>query len=294
MSIEKLSIPMEPTSGAMSALHSENDDPPSTPPLLPVNGHERILPTSHPSAAAAGLVNGTPAKTMPATNGYPKAEPEPPISSHSLGHTAENTAERSMLLELEDGSAYQGYSFGTEKSVSGEMVFQTGMVGYPESITDPSYRGQILVITFPLVGNYGVPPRAARDALLEELPAHFEAAQIHVAALIVASYSGEDFSHHLASSSLGTWLKEQGVPAMHGVDTRVLTKKIREQGSMLGKLLIELPTHSNKHLHPPLDSEEATPQDWQRKYESVEWVDPNRKNLVAAGKVALFVDLIMG
>ncbi len=84
-------------------------------------------------------------------------------------------------LELEDGSSYQGYNFGAKKTIAGELVFQTGMVGYPESVTDPSYRGQILVITFPLVGNYGVPSRETIDELLGDLPAHFESSQIHIA-----------------------------------------------------------------------------------------------------------------
>ncbi|KAI7032497.1 hypothetical protein KC352_g47343, partial [Hortaea werneckii] len=113
------------------------------------------------------------------------------------------------------------------------------MVGYPESITDPSYRGQILVITFPLVGNYGVPSREDRDAVLQDIPAHFEAAEIHIAGLVVASYAGEEYSHYLAKSSLGSWLKEQNVPAVCGVDTRALTKQIRENGSMLGRLLMQ-------------------------------------------------------
>ncbi len=142
-------------------------------------------------------------------------------------------------LELQDGTVFQGYSFGAKKSVAGELVFQTGMVGYPESITDPSYRGQILVMTFPLVGNYGVPSRETMDELLKDLPAHFESSEIHIAGLVTASYSGEEFSHFLATSSLGTWLKEQGVPAMYGVDTRVLTKRIREHGSMLGRMLLQ-------------------------------------------------------
>src|SRR6187551_1235952 len=89
-----------------------------------------------------------------------------------------------MCLELKDGAVFQGYSFGAPKSMAGELVFQTGMVGYPESITDPSYRGQILVITFPLVGNYGVPSREAFDELLGDLPAHFESSQIHIAGLV--------------------------------------------------------------------------------------------------------------
>ncbi|QIW99094.1 hypothetical protein AMS68_004612 [Peltaster fructicola] len=148
-----------------------------------------------------------------------------------------------MALEVKDGDNTlrfcTGISFGAHRSVAGELVFQTGMVGYPESITDPSYRGQILVITFPLVGNYGVPSREEQDPILPSLPAHFEASEIHIAGLIVASYSGEDYSHYLAKSSLGTWLKEQNVPAIYGVDTRALTKRIREKGSMLGRLLMQ-------------------------------------------------------
>ena len=194
---------------------------------------------------------------------------------------------REMLLELEDGVLFHGHSFGAEKSVSGEMVFQTGMVGYPQSITDPSYRGQILVITYPLVGNYGVPSRETRDHLLNDLPAHFEAAEIHVAGLVVASYSGEDFSHHLAASSLGRWMKEQGVPALQGVDTRALTKRIRREGSMLGKMLIEDRPRTNgvvngvtaarKNIKNPFS------QDVRAKFDRIDWSNPNTKNLVADG-----------
>ena len=151
-----------------------------------------------------------------------------------------------MALEVKSGDNAirfcEGISFGAERSVAGELVFQTGMVGYPESITDPSYRGQILVVTFPLVGNYGVPSRETRDPILPDLPAHFEASEIHIAGLVVASYCGEDYSHYLAESSLGTWLKEQNVPAICGVDTRALTKRIREEGSMLGRMLIQTGT----------------------------------------------------
>src|SRR3954468_10502883 len=90
---------------------------------------------------------------------------------------------QNMALELQDGYVCFGHSFGADKSIAGELVFQTGMVGYPESVTDPSYRGQILVITFPLVGNYGVPSRDSKDEF--GLPAHFESSQIHIAGLIV-------------------------------------------------------------------------------------------------------------
>jgi carbamoyl-phosphate synthase/aspartate carbamoyltransferase len=185
--------------------------------------------------------------------------------------------DRLVALELEDGTVYQGYNFGAEKSVAGELVFQTGMVGYPESITDPSYRGQILVITFPLVGNYGVPSREQIDDLLK-LPTYFESNQIHVAALVVATYAGEDFSHFLATSSLGQWLKEEGVPAMHGVDTRALTKRIRQKGSMLGRMLLQKAGEANGV------ASGVQGKDWKSHFEQVEWVDPNKKNLVAEGE----------
>ncbi|KAL2840866.1 hypothetical protein BJY01DRAFT_15462 [Aspergillus pseudoustus] len=192
-----------------------------------------------------------------------------PASSRIDGSTG-----RLCALELEDGTVYQGYNFGAEKSVAGELVFQTGMVGYPESITDPSYRGQILVITFPLVGNYGVPSRETMDELLKTLPKHFESTEIHIAALVVATYAGENYSHFLAESSLGQWLKEQGVPAIHGVDTRALTKRIRQKGSMLGRLLL--------HKTDVTESEGRLDQDaWKSSFEEVDWVDPNVKNLVA-------------
>lgn len=181
-----------------------------------------------------------------------------------------------MCLELEDGTAYQGYSFGAQKSIAGELVFQTGMVGYPESLTDPSYRGQILVITFPLAGNYGVPSRETMDELLGDLPAHFESSQIHIAGLVTASYCGEDYSHFLAASSLGTWLKEQGVPAIYGVDTRALTKKIREKGSMLGKMRLQ-----NKDAKVNGITGGATSI---AQFAEIEWVNPNEKNLVAEGE----------
>ena len=197
-----------------------------------------------------------------------------------------------MLLELNDGTTYSGYSFGDEtKSIAGELVFQTGMVGYPESITDPSYRGQILVITFPLIGNYGVPSRQAADNVVHGLSAHFEANQIHIAGLVVASYSGEDYSHHLASSSLGTWLREQGVPAMQGVDTRALTKRIREKGSMLGRMLIEKKLELNGDVNGYSEEAESlrsrSHQDFLVEYEKVDFKDPNRVNLVADGKTLL-------
>ena len=190
-----------------------------------------------------------------------------------------------VTLELEDGVAYQGYSFGAPKSISGELVFQTGMVGYPESVTDPSYRGQILVITFPLVGNYGVPSRETLDELLGDLPAYFESSQIHIAGLVTATYAGEDYSHFLATSSLGTWLKEQGIPAMYGVDTRALTKRIREEGSMLGRMLQQKQNLTNG-VNGDAEGFELPGKvdDWRSSFESIDWINPNEKNLVAEGE----------
>jgi carbamoyl-phosphate synthase/aspartate carbamoyltransferase len=156
-------------------------------------------------------------------------------------------------LSLSDGTSMQGYSFGADTSVAGEVVFNTGMVGYPEALTDPSYRGQILVLTFPLIGNYGVPDEADIDKW--DLPVYFESNNIHITGLIVSSYSWEH-SHWTAQTSLATWLKKHNVPALYGVDTRALTKKIRDAGSFLGK--IEHPGQ------PPLA-----------------FADPNKRNLVA-------------
>ncbi|KAK6381513.1 Carbamoyl-phosphate synthase [Exophiala oligosperma] len=200
---------------------------------------------------------------------------------------ASQNDEAKIYLELQDGQIFEGLSFGASKSISGELVFQTGMVGYPESVTDPSYRGQILVITFPLVGNYGVPSRETMDELLGNLPKHFESDQIHIGGLVVASYAGEAYSHHLATSSLGAWLKEQGVPAMYGVDTRALTKIIREEGSMLGRMLYASPALQGKLSNGiKSDSQHSGevmmgPLSWRAEVEPVEWHDQNKRNLVA-------------
>lgn len=137
-------------------------------------------------------------------------------------------------LVLEDGSVFRGVSFGFPASVSGEVVFNTGMVGYPESLTDPSYRGQILAMTYPHMGNYGVPGPEKDGKGIER---HFESAGIHASGMIVSSYS-PDYSHWSARKSLGAWLRESGVPALEGIDTRTLTKKLREKGTMLGRIII--------------------------------------------------------
>jgi len=138
-------------------------------------------------------------------------------------------------LELEDGTVYEGRSFGRRASTSGEVVFTTGMVGYPETLTDPSYYGQIIVCTYPLVGNYGV-PSGARDAQGTE--ERLESWKIHARGLVVADYS-ESFSHWEASRSLAEWLDGENISAITGIDTRALTKRLRERGSMLGRLIVD-------------------------------------------------------
>ncbi|MEO0080536.1 MAG: glutamine-hydrolyzing carbamoyl-phosphate synthase small subunit [candidate division WOR-3 bacterium] len=131
---------------------------------------------------------------------------------------------------FEDGTQFTGTGFGRAIPAAGEVVFNTGMVGYGESLTDPSYRGQILVMTYPLVGNYGVPPKADRE--------RFESDRIQVAGLVVAT-AVEDTSHMGAARSLPEWLAEEGVPGVEGVDTRSLTLRLRERGTMLGRILQE-------------------------------------------------------
>lgn len=150
----------------------------------------------------------------------------------------------SMKLILKDKTIFEGENFGANVSVSGEVVFNTGMVGYVETLSDPSYAGQILVLSYPLVGNYGVPERK-----------FFESAKIQAAGLVVAEYS-QDYSHADARESLSEWLKRSKVPAITGVDTRALTKKLREHGVMLGCLT---------------NAKSGTPA----------FTDPNEENLVA-------------
>jgi carbamoyl-phosphate synthase small subunit len=137
-----------------------------------------------------------------------------------------------IKLQLEDKTEFTGKSFGAPLSVSGEVVFNTAMTGYPESLTDPSYKGQILVLTYPLVGNYGVPGTSSEDGLYN----FFESYSLHISGLIVSDYSTE-FSHWNAEMSLGDWLKKHHIPGITGIDTRQLTKILREKGTMLGKII---------------------------------------------------------
>lgn len=148
-----------------------------------------------------------------------------------------------MKLLLQDGTVFEGESFGASSNAAGEVVFATGMTGYVESFSDPSFAGQILMCTYPLIGNYGVP---SSDK--------FESEKMQIAGLVVANYS-DTYSHHDAVQSLADWCKASGVPAITGVDTRAITKRLREKGAMLGQLI-----HSG---------------------EPGDFFDPNTENLVA-------------
>ncbi len=139
-----------------------------------------------------------------------------------------------LKLILEDGSEYIGFGFGHNLPAEGEVVFNTGMVAYPETLTDPSYCGQILVCTYPLIGNYGVPPKTEENNLLNR----FESDRIQVKGLVVADYSFEH-SHWEAERSLDAWMKEEKIPGIYGLDTRAITRKLREKGTMLGKIVHE-------------------------------------------------------
>ncbi len=150
---------------------------------------------------------------------------------------------RKGRLVLEDGAIFEGVSFGGSEPVAGEVVFTTGMVGYPEALTDPSYRGQILTFTYPSIGNYGVPLRPAAmpaegrhpqegDPLVDR---PLESDRIQVAGVVCASYS-DDHSHYTSGQSLGSWMGAQSIPGLTGVDTRALTKRIRARGALLGRI----------------------------------------------------------
>jgi carbamoyl-phosphate synthase small subunit len=149
---------------------------------------------------------------------------------------------------MEDQTVFHGLSFGAPRSAAGEVVFNTAMTGYPESLTDPSYKGQILVATYPLIGNYGVPQHQFVNGLAE----YFESDKVQISGLIISDYSFR-YSHWNAAKSLADWLRENSIPGIFGVDTRALTKIIREKGAMLGKIVVE---------------------------EDISFYDPNKDNLV--------------
>ncbi len=128
-------------------------------------------------------------------------------------------------LILKNGLSFEGKSFGADVSSSGEVVFSTGMMGYPESLTDPSYKGQILILTYPLVGNYGIPDKK-----------FWEADKVMISGLVVSTYIDTPY-HFQSKKTLGEWLKEEGIPALEIKDTRFLTQTIREKGTILGKIV---------------------------------------------------------
>lgn len=164
-----------------------------------------------------------------------------------------HTQSKATLI-LEDGSRFEGFSFGAPVGSGGEVVFNTAMTGYPESLTDPSYEGQILITTYPLLGNYGVPAKAGAPS--SSLDPHFESSRIHCAGIVCQDYSYR-VSHYLAGRTLSEWLGEEGIPGLTGIDTRALTKLLREKGSMLGKIV--------------MDGESA----------EGDFYDPNQENLIA-------------
>src|SRR3989344_1780860 len=134
---------------------------------------------------------------------------------------------KKAALILEDKSRFEGYAFGSAKSTAGEVVFATGMVGYEQSLTDPSYAGQILTFTYPLIGNWGVPEKE-----------YWESEKIQVQGLIISDLATKP-NHHLAQKTLDLWFKEEKIPGIFGIDTRKLTQKLRDRGVMLGKIVVE-------------------------------------------------------
>ncbi len=142
---------------------------------------------------------------------------------------------KKAILRLEDGTEMHGHCFGYEAAVAGEVVFNTAMMGYPESMTDPSYAGQIMTLTYPLVGNYGVPPFTTEA---NGLSTFMESDRIYVRAIVVSDYS-EEYSHWNACESLDAWMKREKVPGITGIDTRQLTKILREHGVMMGQIIPE-------------------------------------------------------
>ena len=182
---------------------------------------------------------------------------------------------KNVTLVLEDGTKFHGQSFGYDQPVAGEVVFNTAMMGYPESLTDPSYAGQLMTLTYPLVGNYGVHPFSVEP---NGLATFMESDKIYASAIIVADYS-EKYSHWNAVESLASWLKREHVPGITGIDTRELTKVLREHGVMMGKIIFD-------------DEPDNIPT---AEYEGVNWVDRvSCKDIIryneGAGKKVVLVD----
>jgi carbamoyl-phosphate synthase/aspartate carbamoyltransferase len=231
--------------------------------------------------------------------------PAPPVTFSSSNNDDALTSSSDAILELNDGSAFRGISFGAQdKSVSGECVFQTGsvhvrcsMLSY-SNLSPPRYGRLHRIFDRSFLRrpdphshisvNWELwSARTPKNDV--DLPLNFESSRIHIAALVVGSYT-EDHSHFLANSSLGAWLKENNVPAICGVDTRALTKKIREKGSMLAKVLARKPDALPQPLVPESrsGSRSSSPPavaSWED-YIDIPWHDPNADNLVATVSIA--------
>jgi len=154
-------------------------------------------------------------------------------------------------LILEDGTQFNGYIFGLNAPAMGEVVFNTAMAGYPDILTDPSNAGQMVCITYPTIGNYGIPaPEVYAEGKGNEADkfpvlGNLESSKAYVRALIVCDYS-EEYSHYKAVSSLGNWMKDQRITGICGIDTRYLTQILRDKGSMMGKIIPDSIKDSNK------------------------------------------------
>lgn len=199
---------------------------------------------------------------------------------------------KDVTLVLQDGTRFHGKSFGYDALVAGEVVFNTAMMGYPESLTDPSYAGQMMVLTYPLVGNYGVPTAPPVPPERGELPPFMESDRIYASAIIVADYS-EQYSHWNAVESLGDWLKREKVPGVTGIDTRALTKVLREHGVMMGR--IEAPLSSPEGDTNALSNEAPSGAVGGADYGAINWVERvSCKDVIryneGAGKKVVLVD----
>lgn len=180
---------------------------------------------------------------------------------------------KKATLVLDDGTRFEGESFGFEGNARGEVVFNTAMTGYVESLTDPSYAGQLMTLTYPLVGNYGVPSTEERADGMERF---IESDRIYPSGLIVSDYS-EEYSHWNARESLSEWLKREKIPAITGIDTRHLTKILREHGVMMGRIEVEDAS----------DEEAATPYDAVNYVAQVSCREPVTYNAGAPKRVVL-------
>ncbi|WP_185851346.1 glutamine-hydrolyzing carbamoyl-phosphate synthase small subunit [Blattabacterium cuenoti] len=175
-----------------------------------------------------------------------------------------NNNRTTAMLILEDGTKYEAYHFGSPVSSSGEVVFNTAMTGYTESLTDPSYKGQILTYTYPIIGNYGIPSSSHKESVQE----FYESDKVQVSGLIISYYSNRP-NHWNMSTSLSDWLKENKVTGLYGVDTRFIAQRLRKRGgSMLGKILME------------------------KEKENIPFYDPNKDNL--SEKVSTHEKIVYG